>query len=60
MPPWLPQAGYGDFTDENRLTAEQIRKFADWVAQGAPEGSGSRGPTRAPIHRTAGSSARRT
>jgi hypothetical protein len=38
MPPWLPQAGYGDFTDENRLTPEQIRKFADWVAQGTPEG----------------------
>ncbi len=38
MPPWLPQAGYGDFTDENRLTAEQIAKIADWVAQGAPEG----------------------
>ena len=38
MPPWLPQAGYGDFADENRLTPEQIRKFADWVAQGTPEG----------------------
>ncbi len=38
MPPWLPQAGYGDFTDENRLTPEQIRKIADWVAQGTPEG----------------------
>ncbi len=38
MPPWLPQAGYGDFTDENRLTPEEIRKFADWLAQGTPEG----------------------
>ncbi len=38
MPPWLPQAGYGDFADENRLTPEQIRKIADWVAQGTPEG----------------------
>jgi Flp pilus assembly protein TadD/mono/diheme cytochrome c family protein len=38
MPPWLPQAGYGDFTDENRLTAEQIRKIAAWVSQGTPEG----------------------
>jgi mono/diheme cytochrome c family protein len=38
MPPWLPQAGYGDFADENRLTAGQIRKIADWVAQGTPEG----------------------
>ena len=39
MPPWLPQAGYGDFAEENRLTAEQIRKIADWAAQGAPEGA---------------------
>ena len=38
MPPWLPQAGYGDFAGENRLTAEQIRKIADWVTQGTPEG----------------------
>jgi mono/diheme cytochrome c family protein len=38
MPPWLPQAGYGDFIDENRLSAEQIRKIADWVSQGTPEG----------------------
>jgi hypothetical protein len=34
MPPWLPQAGYGDFIDENRLSAEQIRKIADWVCAG--------------------------
>jgi mono/diheme cytochrome c family protein len=38
MPPWLPQAGYGDFADENRLTAEQIRTIAAWVSQGTPEG----------------------
>jgi mono/diheme cytochrome c family protein len=44
MPPWLPQAGYGDFADENRLTPEQIRKIADWVAQGAPEGPESEIP----------------
>ncbi len=44
MPPWLPEAGYGDFTDENRLTPEQIRKIADWVAQGTPEGPESEIP----------------
>ncbi len=44
MPPWLPQAGYGDFADENRLTAEQIREFSDWVAQGAPEGPAAEVP----------------
>jgi mono/diheme cytochrome c family protein len=39
MPPWLPERGFGDFADERRLTAEEIRTIADWVAQGAPEGS---------------------
>lgn len=38
MPPWLPEAGYGDFADENRLTPDQIRTIADWVQQGTPEG----------------------
>jgi mono/diheme cytochrome c family protein len=44
MPPWLPQSGYGDFADENRLTADQIRKIADWVSQGTPEGFASEIP----------------
>lgn len=44
MPPWLPEAGYGDFADENRLTPEQIRKIGDWVAQGTPEGPESEIP----------------
>jgi hypothetical protein len=38
MPPWLPEHGFGDFADERRLTAEEIRLIADWVAAGAPEG----------------------
>ncbi len=38
MPPWLPEHGYGDFADERRLTVEEIRAIADWVAQGAPRG----------------------
>jgi hypothetical protein len=39
MPPWLPQHGFGDFADERRLSAGQIRIISDWVAEGAPEGS---------------------
>ncbi len=39
MPPWLPEAGYGNFQDERRLTDEQIRAIAAWVAAGEPEGS---------------------
>lgn len=38
MPPWLPEQGYGDFAGERRLTSDQIRTIADWVAQGAPQG----------------------
>jgi tetratricopeptide (TPR) repeat protein/mono/diheme cytochrome c family protein len=38
MPPWLPEPGHGDFAGELRLSAEQIRQIADWVAAGAPEG----------------------
>lgn len=41
MPPWLPQAGYGDFADENRLKPEEIAKFAEWLKQGTPEGAES-------------------
>lgn len=44
MPPWLPEPGYGDFVDERRLSAEEIRKLAQWAAEGAPEGR----PTDAP------------
>ncbi|HXP83932.1 MAG TPA: tetratricopeptide repeat protein [Bryobacteraceae bacterium] len=44
MPPWLPQSGYGDFADANRLTDAEIKKFADWAAQGAPEGIAAQAP----------------
>jgi Flp pilus assembly protein TadD len=44
MPPWLPQAGYGDFADANQLTAGQIKTIADWVSQGAVEGPASEVP----------------
>jgi len=38
MPPWLPEPGHGDFAGELRLSEEQIRRIADWLAAGAPEG----------------------
>ena len=44
MPPWAPEAGYGDFLGERRLTDTQIRLIADWVSQGAPEGNASEIP----------------
>src|SRR5271166_77154 len=30
MPPWLPEPAHGDFADERRLSAEQIKTIADW------------------------------
>jgi Flp pilus assembly protein TadD len=44
MPPWAPEAGYGEFADERRLTDAQIKLIADWVSQGAPEGNPSETP----------------
>jgi tetratricopeptide (TPR) repeat protein len=44
MPPWAPQAGFGKFTDERRLTAAQIQLIADWVLAGAPAGNLSQTP----------------
>jgi Flp pilus assembly protein TadD len=44
MPPWLPQPGYGDFADTNRLTDTEIRMFTDWASQGAPEGDPAKAP----------------
>jgi tetratricopeptide (TPR) repeat protein/mono/diheme cytochrome c family protein len=35
MPPWLPEAGYGDFAEARRLTDDQIRTIARWVEQGS-------------------------
>lgn len=38
MPPWLPEAGHGQFTAERRLRTDQIALIANWVDGGAPEG----------------------
>ncbi len=45
MPPWLPEAGHGDFQDEQRLSDAQIRAIAVWVEEGARAGS----PADAPL-----------
>jgi Flp pilus assembly protein TadD/mono/diheme cytochrome c family protein len=39
MPPWLPDAGSGEFHDERRLTDKQIRTIEQWVEQGAQAGA---------------------
>jgi tetratricopeptide (TPR) repeat protein len=38
MPPWLPDAGYAEFSDERRLNDEQIKLIRQWVDAGTPEG----------------------
>ena len=44
MPPWPPQAGYGDFQDERHLSDAQIQLISDWVRAGAPQGLASATP----------------
>ena len=39
MPPWKPEAGFGKFQHERRLTPAQIALLADWAKAGAPEGN---------------------
>src|SRR5882762_1490678 len=38
MPPRLPEPGYGDFSGERRLTADQLQLIAEWVKRGSIEG----------------------
>ena len=38
MPPWLPEAGYGHFADERRLTDQEIELIRAWVEGGMPMG----------------------
>jgi Flp pilus assembly protein TadD len=45
MPPWLPEAGHGDFLNERRLTDDQIATLAEWIRQGAPAGLPSDAPS---------------
>jgi mono/diheme cytochrome c family protein len=38
MPPWKAVPGYGEFSGVRRLSDDDIRLIARWVADGAPEG----------------------
>jgi len=38
MPPWLPEAGCGEFLGERRLSAPEKNLFAQWIRDGAKEG----------------------
>lgn len=41
MPPWPPEAGYGEFVDERRLTPDELGIIQQWVAEGGVEGTPS-------------------
>jgi Tfp pilus assembly protein PilF len=44
MPPWLPEAGHGEFAGQRRLRDDQIALIAKWVESGAPEGNPAHAP----------------
>ncbi len=39
MPPWKPEAGFGEFRDVRRLSDEDLKTLAHWADAGAPEGN---------------------
>jgi hypothetical protein len=45
MPPWKPEAEYGHFLDERRLTDQQIQWIQQWAENGAPEGDPQKKPS---------------
>jgi tetratricopeptide (TPR) repeat protein len=44
MPPWLPEAGHGEFAESRRLSADEIGVIQQWAAEGAPEGNAADRP----------------
>src|SRR4051812_30467673 len=44
MPPWHAAHGFGEFSDERRLTDAQIAAIGEWVKQGMPEGDAAKMP----------------
>jgi Flp pilus assembly protein TadD/mono/diheme cytochrome c family protein len=48
MPPWLPEPGYGNFSDVRRLSDRDVDLIRRWVKSGMPQGDPSQAP--APPH----------
>src|SRR5260370_37015665 len=44
MPPWFADPRYGHFSNERRLTPEQIKTLVSWVDSGAAAGDPKDGP----------------
>ena len=45
MPPWPPEAGYGEFMNQRRLSNDHVDLIQRWVADGAIEGDPRTLPT---------------
>ena len=52
MPPWFADAAYGHFSNDRRLTREEIQTLVSWADQGALEGDAKDAP--APLQFTEG------
>lgn len=46
MPPWQPEAGYGEFEGDRRLSVQEIGLFQQWAKEGAIEGEEKELPPR--------------
>lgn len=44
MPPWHPDAGWGEFKDELRLKDDELALFTAWLDAGMPAGDAARTP----------------
>src|SRR5215471_2389237 len=44
MPPWHAEHGYGEFSDERRLTPAQVSTIQTWVKAGMPQGDPAKTP----------------
>ncbi len=45
MPPWKAEAGYGEFSNQRRLTQAEIALVTAWARAGAPEGDPAQTPS---------------
>jgi mono/diheme cytochrome c family protein len=39
MPPWKAEPGFGEFSNDRHLSADQVALFREWAEAGAPEGN---------------------
>jgi len=49
MPPWGAVKGFGDFRNDEALTAEQIELITDWVQDDTPKGNNPRMLPKMPV-----------